>query len=634
MRKANYYYLLIALFTSFIVVSHTKANDYRVDLIPDSLKEGAVSVVRDFTTTFTQYDVNNGTYRVHHVITVLNPKGDDHADFRSYKDDFIEFKRFEGVLRNAAGKEIKKIKKSDLVESNISSEMATDTRDIWYDVKSPIYPYTVEYTYELQFKGGIINYPSFYPITHLQMSLEKAVYKVELPLGQDLRYYASFDCSIKEENTDKHHIYTFATKTLKPIKEEPLMNLNIPNVKIAPYDFCYDKICGNMSTWKELGIWQNKLLEGRDILPPSIVSEVKEMTKNVSSDREKVDILYKFLQNNMRYVSIQLGIGGWQPISAESTIKNRYGDCKGLSNLMKALLKAVDIPSNYTIIYSGHRKKLLKDFSDRTQSNHAILLVPLKNDSIWLECTSNTLPMGYIHKNIAGHNAIAMTEEGGIFCTLPSYTSDQNLQESIVTINVTEEGKTTGKMQFIEHVHGFGRYHSMMKSNVRDDHIRYIHSRIKFPKIEIGDIKTSEVLSNLPFCTLNTDFSSDSYITKTGQRLFIPLLPIKKNSYNIFKARERIHDIEIAHGFSEKDSITFNLPEGYIIESKPKNISLATSFGKLDVTFTKLSDNKINFTSQINIYEGKYDKNMYNEIKDFFQKIVSTTNSKMVIRKE
>lgn len=408
---------------------------------------------------------------------------------------------------------------------------------------------------------------------------------------------------------------------------------SLPRVRIAPTNFCFDKECGDFSTWNAYGLWVNKLLQGRDELPINLQAAIKDLVRNAKTDKEKVEILYKYLQNNSRYVSIQLGIGGLQPILAESTMKNNYGDCKGLSNLMKAMLKVVGIPSNYTEIHQGSQKRLIADFSDVQQTNHVILLVPLENDSIWLECTSNSIPMGYIHPGIVGHDALVIGEEGGTLCKLPSYGSEENLQESVISMTIAENGSVEGHLSFVEHLHGFGTYHSTLKSNDRTGHISYINSRVNFPKINIGKISTSEVLSELPSCSLDATFTTNDYVTKTGQRLFIPMLPIKKGIFNAFRARERVHDIVITVGFSEKDSIVFDLPEGYEIENLPKSRLLVSDYGSASLNIEKLSDSKISCSSYIDIPEGKYSKEEYPEIKDFFQKIAAFTKTKMVIRK-
>lgn len=456
-----------------------------------NLYENADAIVKERNAVLTQTDINNATYKVTEIITILNKQGEKFGYFKTYGDKFRELKSFSGVIKNAAGAEVKKINKKDLSISSISEGFKTDDYSISYAGKHPAYPYTVEYTYEFKFKNGILTYPPFIPIENYRQSAEKVHYTIELPLDIKLRYHSNFDCNIKEHTENNKHIYTFSAENLKAIDKEPFSPVSreiIPIVFIAPSDFCYDSFCGNMSDWNSYGKWVSTLLEGRDVLPLGFTDKLKELVKDAKTDKEKVGILYKYLQDNFRYVSIQLGIGGFQPIEAQSTLKNKFGDCKGLTYLMKAMLGAVNINSNYCEIYSGNKKDFYHDFFSVAQTNHAILLVPLQNDSIWLECTSATTPFGYVHNRIAGHDALVITDNGGKLCRLPSYTAKQNKKESRLQINLSEDGTAKGDITFVEHLTGYDyakNYYNIL-SNDRDKRVEYINANVSMPKIQTG----------------------------------------------------------------------------------------------------------------------------------------------------
>ncbi|MDR0823521.1 MAG: DUF3857 and transglutaminase domain-containing protein, partial [Prevotella sp.] len=385
----NKRFVFCALSLLFIV-SPLSAKGLAIKQTTDSLSENACAIVRDYSAVFTQTDINNATFSVTKVITILNKQGEVYGHFYTYGDKFRELKSFSGIIKNVSGTVVKKIGKKDLTVSSLSEIQSSDDYSITYECKHPTYPYTVEYTYQEKWKNGILSYPAFFPTPGAMISVEKANYTIELPAGMDLRYNSNFNCAVKEETTGNKHVYTFSTGGIKAIDREPLAPSSreiYPRVLIGPSDFCYDSHCGNMSDWNNYGAWISELLKGRDILPNDFINKLKELTKEAKDDKEKTAILYKYLQDHSRYVNISLGIGGYQPFEAASVAKSGFGDCKGLTNLMKAMLKAVDIPSNYCII-SMNEKDIFPDFPNFNQFNHVILLVPLKNDSIWLECTS------------------------------------------------------------------------------------------------------------------------------------------------------------------------------------------------------------------------------------------------------
>ena len=134
-----------------------------------------------------------------------------------------------------------------------------------------------------------------------------------------------------------------------------------------------------------------------DILDKEYADKAVELVKNIPVRRDKIKALYEYMQKNTRYFSVSFGIGGYQPIPANEVAKNGYGDCKALSNYMKALLKTVGIESYYTLAKAGEYQYMQADFPSQ-QFNHVILCVPDNQEMIWLECTSQTKPFNYLGK--------------------------------------------------------------------------------------------------------------------------------------------------------------------------------------------------------------------------------------------
>lgn len=596
--------------------------------------ENAAAVIENYTTFFSQSDINNATYKVTKAITIINKQGDAYATFHHYGDKFRELKNFSGIIKDKSGKVIRKIGKKDLTVSSLSEHLTSDSYSAHYECKVPTYPYTVEYTYEEKWKNGIISYPPFIPQEGYMQAVKEASYIIEIPENMQIRYNKNFDCKIEETTKGDKKVYILSVQNIKALNWEPLappLRESLPRVLLAPSDFCFDSHCGSISDWSNYGKWMYKLLDKRDEIPVNILSKIKELTQDANSDKEKVKRIYNYLQNNSRYVSIQLGIGGFQPEIARSVLENGFGDCKGLSNAMKAMLNTIDIPSYYCEI-STEEKDLYDNFANASQTNHVILLVPLKNDSVWLECTSQTIPFGYIHDNIAGHDALIITEDGGKLCRLPSYKDEQNLQLSKMIINISEDGTANGNISIKEQLHGYASNVQSMISNDRDKHIRYINGNISLPKTHIENVKTIEDKSAFPSCTLTADFTASDFTNKTGVRMFIPACPINKGSYNIFTSTSRTLDISIEYGFSELDSITFNIPENYTSESLPKDIILETPYGSFK-TQTIAEGNKITYIQRIDILSGRYDKTEYDSIKKFFAAITSNIKRKIVLKK-
>lgn len=642
MNILNYRHNYIISILSFLAIAtsttYSQEYQYPASSIADSLRKDAVAVVRENSEQFIQSDINNGIYRVKHVITILDKRGDNYANFYESCDKFREIKDFSGIIRDASGKILKKIKKNDLTISSIDFDaMATSNYSSSYTYQSATYPFTAEYIYEMKWKNGILSYPAFHPILGPMLSVEKADMQIEVPSTISLRHKENYASGVSENKMAGTNVWTVSVSNLKALpyeKRTPSIREIYPLVFFAPDDFCYDSHCGNMSTWKNYGLWVADLLRDRDVLSEPFKQELVNMTSQAKSDEEKVRILYEYLQNNTRYVNISLGIGGFQPSEAASAVKNKYGDCKGLSNMMKAMLKAIGISSNYTVI-STKIKELYPDFPNFNQADHVILSVPLKNDTLWLECTSQTLPFAYVHSDIAGHNALIVAEDGsgGHLRQLPSYPDIQNKEVSKLQIDILEDGTAKGSMVFTEYLSNFEEYWRMFRSNDRNKHIEYINIMTKLPKLKIGSISTSENKSKLPSCSLTAQFEAEDLTNKTGNRIFIPICPLNKSNYNIFSSEKRIFDIDFPYGYSENDTIIINIPESFSVEALPKDVSLETKYGSF-VSTIKEDGKQITYIQTIDIPSGRYDKSTYKEIKDFYSKIQTAVRRKMTIKKE
>ena len=163
----------------------------------------------------------------------------------------------------------------------------------------------------------------------------------------------------------------------------------------VPKTFSYEGFQGDLTSWQTYGDFYKDLNKGRDELSETMKETVKDLIAGANTNSQKIEKLFSYLKKNMRYVSLQLGIGGFQTFDAKFVEKNKYGDCKALSNFMKAMLKEAGIKSFPVLVNAGEEVfyEVEKDFVF-PMFNHVILYVP--DEDCWLECTSTANPPGYL----------------------------------------------------------------------------------------------------------------------------------------------------------------------------------------------------------------------------------------------
>ena len=296
-----------------------------------------------------------------------------------------------------------------------------------------------------------------------------------------------------------------------------------------------------MSSWQKYGEWQYQLLDGRDLLTEPFRAKLHELTASCTTDRDKVKAIYDYLAKTTRYVSIQLGIGGLQPIAAADVCRTGFGDCKGLSNYTRAMLKELGIASTYTVI-STTNERLLPDFSSANQMNHVILQVPLPQDTLWLECTNPSLPFGYVHQDIAGHDALLIEPTGGQMYRLPTYPDSLNTQHIVANITLSPTAEARIEVNEISRIFQYENEAGIvyLEPNKQKDRIR---SSINLSQADIQNLQISECKEPNPSITFDYTATSNQYGHKTGNRLFIPtnvfrkefsVPPVTKRTYPIY----------------------------------------------------------------------------------------------------
>ncbi|MCD4680221.1 MAG: DUF3857 domain-containing protein, partial [Bacteroidales bacterium] len=600
----------ILLFFVFICVQNVTPAEikYNVGNIPDNLTKNANAVVRINETVFTINSINNATLKVKYAITILNESGDYLAQFIEYYDKLILISNIEGKIYNAAGELILKVKKSDIKDYSAVSGYSLYEDDRVKYIRPVInkYPYTVEYEYMLKY-NGLLHYPTWQAIDKYEVSLQKAVFIVNVPIELEFRY-KEFNLVNNVEISTANNIstYKWLLENINAYEKEPFSPYPyeiVPTVITAPNDFKIAGYSGNMETWKNIGIWQNKLLSGRDELPEETISEIKRYVEGIDDDIEKVKKVYEYIQSKTRYVSIQLGIGGWQPFPASDVDEVGYGDCKALSNYTKALLKNIGVDSYYTLVKAGNVSNIYTDFPN-LNFNHIILCVPVNNDTIWLECTSQTNPFGYIGNFTDDRDVLLIKKNGGEIAHTKVYNQSDNTQYRKATITLNENGEGNCVITT--------KYAGLQYDNIKklfnknfEDQKKILYDHIDIENVNIKDINIEKQADIIPEAKLYLSITLNKYTSMSGKRMFVPINLTNKFTYVPKKLINRKTDILLKFAYHDTDTIIYHLPENFEVEYLPENTEINSQFGEYS-TSIKQNGNIVTYVRDLKMNKGRY----------------------------
>lgn len=607
---------------------------YPVSSIPEELRKDVNVVVREDQMTFKIHSKSRSTLKVLLVVTIMNGNGKHWATNDIGYDKLTKITSFKGTAYDAQGNVIKKLRSNEIYDqSDFDGSLYSDNRFKSADLSQNIYPYTVEFEYETEHKF-LYSIPSSTIIPAEKTSVQHASYSLIYPEGLEPRYRThNVDVSPKKEKTpDGFHMLSWSFENLKPIRFEPLgppSERIVPIILAAPSSFEYGGYAGSMNTWKEYGEWQALLIKDRDKLPESTKQKVREITKDLVTTEEKAKAIYEYLQNKTRYVSVQLGIGGLQPFDATLVDQTGYGDCKALSNYTVAMLREVGVKSYYTKINAGpNARDVISDFPSH-QSNHIIVAVPNDKDTLWLECTDQSNPFGYLGTFTGDRKGLMITEEGGKLVHTTRYAADKNVLSRSADVFVEITGDATAKVQTT--YSGLQYENGRLDANLNnpDDQKSWLQKNTFIPSFDITAFKMVNHKDKIPSAVVNVDLSLKRLATVSGKRLFLTPNLMNRSTYIPEKVEARKTPVVRRMAYTHIDTIRYHLPEGIYPEFLPAPVKLSSQFGEYEASFTIDQGNMI-YIRKITMKKGEFPAESYNALIDFYRNLNKADNTKIV----
>lgn len=609
-------------------------NPYDVDKIPAELLTNASVVLRLEQQTFDVRNASHATYTNKVVLTIVNKNGEDESAMREFYDKFSSISSLRASMYDAKGNKIKDYKLADFKDRSAISDgtIYDDGRLKELDFLNATYPYTIEYSYNKDYYG-ITSYPSWSPVGSFNYAVEKSEYVFKIPEGMTFKYIKSPGLKTDSVKVKGKTEYKWSTVNFKPLDYEPL-SAGIKNVSpwvmLAPNDFEYDSSVGNLENWKNVGAWIYKLNSEPQILPPAVKTRVAALVSDAKTPKEKIKRLYNYLQGNTRYVSVQLGVGGFKPINADKVAAVNYGDCKALSNYMKALLNEVNIPSNLVVI-GYDMPSMNPTFASLNQANHMILCVPLQKDTVWLECTSQHVPAGHLNGGCSDKNVLLVTADGGKLVRTPIYRPEDNFQKRKTTVAFNDEGVADINMLTS---YGDGQYDDCYYMQFLEpfEQRKRVINGLNIPNLQLGTLKYDQPDKSVAVINESISLKCPKLLTSGADKLFLTLNLTNRKESVPAKVEERKTFFGVPYGYRDEDEIVYTIPKGYKVDFLPKEVVIESEFGKYTAKAV-MKDNTVIYTRTQTMLGKKYAPEKYNSLVDFYKKVYQADKVKGVLAK-
>ena len=630
---------LLIIFTLFLsATTFSQKKEYSSLLIPNELKEDANAVVRDNFIEITIEAINRMVVRKRKVVTVLNKLGNTDARIGESYDNNTKITKLSAKIYDAFGNEIKKYSKNKFLDVSAvdGGTLYSDSRVKYVDYTPVTYPYTL--VFESEYKTTTTGFiPWWFPVNGYYVSVEKSTYVLKneqaISLRKKEQNFKAFEIDKQESTTELK--YSLVNQKAYKYESNTISSREIlPKVIVSLDKFNLDGVYGEFTNWEEFGQWMHKsLIAGRDVLDETTKIKILELVKGIEDPIEKTKIVYEFMQNKTRYISVQVGIGGWQPIAANEVDLVGYGDCKGLTNYTKALLDVVGVTSYFTLVYANEKRNIDKDFSS-FQGNHAILNIPYSGQDIWLECTSQTNPFGFLGDFTDDRDVLVIKPHGGFIKRTTSYKNEINLQTIKGEITFNEKGNVKATLKRTSKGTQYDSKFNLVNLS-EEELIKNYKSNVWSynNNLEVNSVKLKNDKENVVFIE-DLELTIENFATINEKEYLFRVNVFNKENYIPKRYRKRKLPLKISRGYKDVDEYIIKIPANYNLEFLPTNKEITTKFGSYSIAFKKIDSATFSYKKSILINEGIYPKEDYKIYRNFRRSIAKLENIRIAIIKK
>jgi hypothetical protein len=404
--------------------------------------------------------------------------------------------------------------------------------------------------------------------------------------------------------------------------------------------------------WAEMGKWEAELDEGRRDPSPELKQKVTELTAGKTTTLAKMQALATYVQKDIRYVAIELGIGGFQPHPARDIYAHRYGDCKDKATLMGAMLKEVGVESYYLSINTTRGGVSLKTPPQMYWFNHEIIGIRLPDDVkdasleaiyqhptlgkiLIFDPTDEVTPFGQIRGELQANYGLLVIPEGGDLIELPQLMPSSSGVHRVAKLKLSETGTLTGDVTEMRRGDSATYQRYELRSMKTDaDRIKLIETLLshslgnfQISKATIGNLNTHDQ----PLTWAYT-FASGQY-AKTAGNLLLVRPRVMGNQYRdvLDKKDPRKYPVEFEGPTQDVDTFEIELPAGYEVDDLPAPTNVEYSFGSYH-SKTEAKGNVLVYTRTYEVKELSVPVEKLDQLKTFYRAIGSDERGTAVLK--
>jgi len=580
---------------------------------------------------------------------ILRPGGRGYGDFTFHYDNETRISNLHGWCIPAQGKDFE-VKEKDVTERGLDNfELMTDVRLKIMKIPAAEPGNIVGYEVEQEERPYILQDEWYFQRT---IPVAQSRYTLQLPSGWDYKAVWINHPEVVPASVGNNQ-WQWNLTQIPEIKPEEMMppwkgvaGLMIVSL-IPPGGGSHGFL-----NWSEMGVWENQLLQGRLNASPAIKQKVAELTANRPATPAKMQALAEFMQKDIRYVAIELGIGGWQPHAADETFSHRYGDCKDKATLLASMLKEIGVDS-YLVPIHTERGGVTPNTPPHIGSfNHVILAIHLPdgvNDPSFtavfqdpklgrlliFDPTDEITPFGSVRGALQDSYALMVTPDGGQLIQIPRLPTSSNGIARTGQFTIDPRGVLMGSVHETRVGDAATRQRAAFRYAEKEtDKIKPIEQIMSYSMGTFQITKAS--VSNLNQTSLpfgyDWNFGAIDYGKIAGDLLLVRPRVIGVKSSGLLETKEpRRYPVEFEGPQRDTDTFEIKIPAGYAVDELPPPVDVEYTFGSYH-SKTETRGDAIVYTRTYEIKELSVPVSKAEELKKFNRIIASDERSTAVLK--
>jgi Domain of Unknown Function with PDB structure (DUF3857)/Transglutaminase-like superfamily len=590
---------------------------------------------------------NNGevTTLYRRAYKILRPEGRSYGTVAIYFDSETRISSLKAWSIPASGSPYELSEKDSVDTILFTGNLYEDDRQKVLRLPAAAPGTVVGYEYEQRQRPSIFQEKWMF---QQEVPVRQARLQVNLPSGWEYReVWANHAAVALQPGSANQMIWEL--KDIAPIAEERAMPPWQATAGQLFLTYIRPGTSNGMNSWRDVGVWYAQLVADRRQATPELRQKVAELTAQAPTISAKIRALASFVQREIRYVAIEIGIGGYQPHPAQDIFRNRYGDCKDKATLLSTMLREIGVESYYVLI-NTHRGVIRPEFASPLGFNHAILAIRPPTDSaagglrgvaqhpqlgqlLFFDPTSPYVPYGDLPVELQANNGLVVSDSGGELVKLPLAPAEANRVQRTLKLQLGADGSLQGESREIRTGAPAADFRGGWLNSSQVERQKGVQSIF-------GQLNTVAELRNVSVTSLDQP-EEDPILTyqvrlpgyaKPAGSLVLLRPALSDWADDVMERGERSQPLTFPGAIQRSEVLEIALPDGYTVDELPPLVQ--ADIGIASYTSRTESDGGVlRYTRRLVINDVLANTDRLAEMKKFYRQVNAGERTTIVLKR-